>query len=163
MNQNYFLHRIQEENNTFSKGIEVHSNLDDAIRSFWGRMKLGYNNSEHPGMTFVSCKITDNNGNVVSPRYNLTWVRGDYTENNKFFMHHIKLEGDSFTKDIDVFDTFDAARMAYAIQMEYGYNNTKFPNIKMIQCEITDKSGSVMDPFRETWIKEEEEPATVEE
>ncbi len=153
MEEKFFLHRIQEENGTFSKGIEIHDAKDTAILSFWGRMKLAYGGN--PAITFMSCKITDINGNVVTP-YNLTWNAEEQYE-NKFFMHHIRLDGETFTKDIDICDTFDAARSAYAAQMEYGYNNPRHANVAFVSCEITDRSGSVMIPFDETW-KPEEEP-----
>ena len=154
MEQKFFLHRIQEENGVFSKGIEIHDTKDAAVLSFWGRMKLAYGGN--PAITFMSCKITDTNGSVISP-YNLTWnAEANYT--NKFFMHHIRLDGETFTKDIDICETFDIARSAYAAQMEYGYNNTRHANVSFVSCEITDRSGSVMIPFDETWKKPEEEP-----
>lgn len=147
--EKYFMHRIQLENGSYSKGIEVHDTKESAILSFWGRVKLAYGAS--PEITFMHCKITDSDGNVVQP-YNLTWNAGEEYD-NKFFMHHIRLEGETFTKDIDVCDTFNAARAAYAAQMEYGYDNGKFPNVTLVSCEITDRSGSVMKPFDETWKK----------
>lgn len=154
MEEKYFLHRIQEESGTFSKGIEVHATKDEAILSFWGRMKLAYGGN--PNITFMHCKITDINGNVVAP-YDLTWnATAEYV--NKFFMHHIRLDGETFSKDIDICETFDAARSAFAAAAEYGHNNRLHPNVKFVSCEITDKSGSVMTPFAETWKAPEEEP-----
>ena len=149
----FFMHRIQETDGVFAKGIEIHNDLKSAIRSFWGRMKLAYNASS---ATYVSCKITDVNGNVIMP-YDMTWQKEDYTE-NKFFFHHIRLDGETFSKDIDVCNTYDAACSAYAAAMEYGYDNPKFPNTKLVSCEITDRSGLVLKPFAETWIKPEPEP-----
>lgn len=154
MEEKYFMHRIQEENNVFSKGIEIHNTKEAAILSFWGRMKLAYGGN--PAITFMSCKITDIDGNVVAP-YNLTW-NADPEFENKFFMHHIRLDGTTYSKDIDVCATFDAARSAYAACMEYGYNNTRHPNVTFVSCEITDKTGSVMTPFDETWKSAEPEP-----
>ena len=158
MEQKYFLHRIQEGSGGFSKGIEIHDTLDAATLAFWGRMKLAYGGNAD--ITFVSCKITDTNGNVISP-YDLTW-NADPEFENRFFMHHITLDGSTFRKDIDVYATYDAARSAYAAAMEYGYNNVRQPNVTYVSCEITDRSGSVMDPFKETWIKPEPEPEEVE-
>lgn len=154
MVEKYFLHRIQQENGTFTKGIEVHNTLYSAIIAFWGRMKYGYNNPSYPGMTFISCKITDGNGAVVAP-YNLTWVK---EMDGTFFMHHIYLDGETFNKDIDICADFDAARTAYAAQMEYGYNNPRHPDVSFVSCEITDRNGDVMFPFCETWNKPEPEP-----
>lgn len=159
MEQKYFMHRIQEENSTYTKGIEIHDTLDTAILSFWGRMKLAYGGS--PSITFMSCKITDSNGAVINP-YNLTWNANSEYE-NVFFMHHIRLDGETFTKDIDICSTFDAARSAYATQMEYGYNNSRHPNVSFVSCEITDRTGSGMIPFNETWVKPEPEPEPEEE
>ena len=76
MEQKYFLHRIQIEHGNVVKGIEVHDTLDPAILSFWGRMKLGYNNPQHPNLILVSCKITDMNGNIIEP-YNMIWQKND--------------------------------------------------------------------------------------
>jgi len=154
MIEKYFLHRIQIEGGSFAKGIEVHDSLDSAILSFWGRMKLAY--GANPNITFMSCKITDGSGNTVSP-YNLTWGGTDEPE-NRFFMHHIRLDGETFSKDIDICETFDLARSSYAACMEYGYNNTRHPNVNFVSCQITDMSGSVMLPFDETWVKPEPEP-----
>ena len=154
MTEKYFLHRIQEENNAFSKGIEVHDTMDAAILSFWGRMKLAYGGN--PAITFMSCKITDVNGAVVD-RYNLTWNANADAE-NKIFLHHIRLDGENYNKDIDICESFDAARAAFAAHMEYGYNNTKHPNVSLVSCEITDRSGTVLQPFAETWVKPEPEP-----
>ena len=151
MDQKFFMHRIQEENGAFTKGIEVHETKENAILSFWGRMKTAFGGN--PNMDFVSCKITDVNGNVVEP-YNLTWNKNEEFE-NKFFLHHIRKNGESFVKDIDVCASFDAARSAYAAQMEYGYGNTRYPEVELVSCEITDKSGTVMYPFNETWVKPE--------
>ena len=155
MVEKYFLHRIQQDNGTFTKGIEVHNTLDSAVLAFWGRMKCGYNSPNYPNLTFISCKITDGNGAVVAP-YNLTWVKGE--TDGTYFMHHIYLDGETFTKDIDICADFDAARTAYAAQMEYGYNNPRHPDVSFVSCEITDRNGDVMFPFCETWNKPEPEP-----
>lgn len=158
MVEKYFMHRIQEENGVFSKGIEVHDTLDSAIVSFWGRMKLGYNNPDKPGISFVSCKIKNSAGGVVG-NYDLTWQRdreGEFV--NTFFMHHVKVEGDAIDKQIDVCADFDAARLAYAKVMELGYGNPMHPDVEYVSCEITDRTGSVLLPFNETWEKQEAIP-----
>ena len=153
MAEKFFMHRIQAEGSTFTKGIEIHDTVEAAVLSFWGRMKLAYGAS---AVTFMSCKITDTNGSVIAP-YDMTWnAEADFE--NKFFMHHIRLDGDTFNKDIDVCASFDAARAAYAACMEYGYDNPRHANVKFVSCEITDRSGSVMLPFDETWKKAEPEP-----
>lgn len=153
----FFMHRIQKDNGTYTAGIEVHDTLDAAVLSFWGRMKTAYNNASNPTMQFVSCKVTDENGSVIGG-YNLTWIRSGSEGENKYFLHHIRLDGETYNKGIDVSETFDAARSAFAAQMEYGYNNGKFPNVKMVSCEITNSAGFVLQPFAETWTKPEEEP-----
>ena len=150
--EKYFLHRIQQENSTYVKGIEVHDTLDAAVLSFWGRMKLAYGAS---GITFMSCKITDSNGSVIRP-YDLTWL-ANTEEPNAYFMHHIRLDGETFTKDIDICASYDAACAAYAAQMEYGFNNSKHPSVTFVSCEVVDKHGDVMEPFNGTWAKPEPE------
>lgn len=152
----YFLHRVQKDNGSFTKGIEVHENLNDAIRAFWGRMKLAYNNPQSPNMTFVSCKITDSNGFVIEP-YNQTWLK-EPEEDNTFFFHHIKIDNGTVSKDIDVLNTQDAAMVAFATQMEYGYNNPRFQDVSFISCEITDLLSGGMVLMNANWIKEEPEP-----
>ena len=151
--EKYFMHRIQEENGAYIKGIEVHDTLEAAILSFWGRMKLAFGAS---GVTFMSCKITDSNGATVDP-YDLTW-NADANHANVFFLHHIRLDGANFTKDIDICASYDAAKAAYAAHMEYGYGNTKFPNVSFVYSEIVNKDGVTMLPFNETWVKPEPEP-----
>ena len=151
--EKYFMHRIQEENGSYTKGIEVHDTLDSAVLSFWGRMKLAYGAS---AVTFMSCKITDSNGNVIRP-YDLTWLANPETE-NQYFLHHIRLDGETFTKDIDICASYDAACASYATQMEYGYNNPRHANVSFVSCEVVNKRGEVMLPFNGTWVKPEPEP-----
>jgi len=157
MENKYLLHRIQKDNGSFTKGIEVHDNLNDAIRSFWGRMKTGYNNPQNPDMTFVSCKITDASGNTVFP-YSLTWLKKASEEVNKFFLHHVRKDGESITKSIDVYNTSDEAMVAFATAMEYGYDNPRFPNVTLVSCSITDLLSGGMELRSETWTKIEPEP-----
>ena len=157
MENKYYLHRIQKENGTFTKGIEVHEDRNDAIRSFWGRMKTAYNNPQHAGMNFVSCKVTDNSGRTILP-YNATWLKENSEENNAFFLHSIKVDGQDVTKAIDVYNTQNEAMVAFATAMEYGYNNPKFPNVSLVSCEITDLLSGGMVLFSETWQKPEPEP-----
>ena len=156
MVEKFFLHRIQKENGDYSKGIEVHDTLDSAVRAFWGRMKLGFNNPSYPNMTFVSCKITDGSGNTINP-YNMTWLK-EPEEGNTFFMHHIMLDGATFSKNIDVCNDFDYARYSYAATMEFGYGNPAHPDVTFVSCEITDINGMILDPFSGTWNAPEPEP-----
>ena len=159
MSEKFFLHRIQKESGAFTKGIEAHDNLDDAIRSFWGRVKTGYNNPDNPGMTFVSCKITDNNGGAY-PAYNKTWIKAEEESANVFFLHSIRVEGNTVTKAIDAYDTIDAAMVAYASAMEYGYNNPRFPDVTFVSCEITDILSGGLVLSSDWWTKPEPEPET---
>jgi hypothetical protein len=80
-------------------------------------------------------------------------------ETNAFFLHNISVDGETTTKNIDVFETQEAAMVAFATAMEYGYNNPRFPNIKLVSCEITDIMSGGMVMEAETWVKPEEEPA----
>ena len=155
MEEKIFMHRIQEENGVFSKGIEVHDTLDDAVRAFHGRMKLAYNNPSASGLTFMSCWITDGSGAIIRP-YADTWAKN--MTDNKFFMHHIRRDGDTYTKEVDICADFDTAKRGFHAEMEYGYGNTRFPNVTFVSCMITDKAGAVLDPYNETWNKPEPEP-----
>lgn len=155
MDQKYYLHRIQKEDGAFNKGIEVHNTKDAAILSFWGRMKLGYNNPQHQTLTYVSCKITDINGAVVDD-YDMTWQKETGSE---YFMHYIRLDGETYTKNIDICETFEAAIGAFAAAEEYGYSNPKFPNVQLVSCMITDRAGAIMEPFNKTWMVPDPEPA----
>ena len=153
----YFLHRIQKENGTYSKGIEVHTSLDDAIRSFWGRMKTAYNNPQNPSMTFVSCFISDETGGI-NPDYQGTWLKKGSEEANEFFLHSIRVDGETVTKEIDVCSTEDDAKRALAVAMEYGYSNPKFPNVSFVSCEITDLLSGGMIIEKDRWNKPESAP-----
>ena len=149
----FFLHRIQKDGDSFQKGIEVHVNLNDAIRAFWGRMKTGYNDPEHPKMSYVACYISDDNGSIYQ-LYNKFWLKtdGENPVENKIFLHSIRREGETYTKTIDVYDDMDAAQRAYADAMEYGYNNPKFPEVNLVACEITDIAGSKI-ICSDNWVK----------
>lgn len=152
----YYLHRIQRAGTSYQKGIEVHETLDAALLSFWGRMKTGYGKSDND---FVSCKITDDNGNVVKA---MTWLQTGEHE-NQYFLHHIRKEGDSYDKAIDIFDSIEAATGDFAVQMEYGYGNPQHANVSFVSCYITDLLSGGMVLMQETWAKPqpEVEPATV--
>lgn len=152
----YFFHRIQKEDGNYSKGIEVHDNLDDAIRAYWGRMKTGYNNPQNPGMEFVSCFISDESGNVY-PNYQGTWLK-EGSEENLFFLHSIRVDGGTVTKAIDTCNTENDARRAFAAAMEYGYSNPKFPNVSFVSCEITDLLSGGMIIEQDRWNKPEPAP-----
>lgn len=150
--EKYFLHRIQKENGNISKGIEVHDTLDSAVLSYHGRMKLAYGGN--PAITFMSCKITDGSGAVVRG-YDEAYNAED--GDNTFFMHYIRLDGETFTKGIDVCASFDAAKASRHAQMEYGYNNPNHATVSYVSCMITDMGGTIMLP--ETWEKQEEPEA----
>lgn len=149
MDNKYFLHRIQRENDSISKGIEIHDTLDSAILSYHGRMKLAYGAS--PAITFMDCKITDSNGAVVG-KYNETY-NADTDEENTFFQHYIWQDGETITKNIDVCADYNAAKAAQHQQLEYGYGNPQHHGVSMVSCMITDKSGAVL--MDETWNAQE--------
>lgn len=154
MIEKYFFHRIKTEGSVDNKGIEVHDNLDSAIRAFYGYWTYAYNNS--PNVTFVSCKVTDGSGATVG-KYDMTWMKAGST-GNRFFMHYIRHDGDSFAKNIDIFDSFDAAKSAFGAQMAYGYDNPNHANVDFVSCQITDESGHILEPYNDTWNKPEPEP-----
>lgn len=155
MEEKYFMHRIQEISGEMQKGIEVHDTLNSAILAFWGRIKTGYNNPQNPDTDFVSCKITDINGNTVG-MYDLTWSRAPF-ETSSFFLHYIRKDGENFTKGIDTYSSFDSAISAFAAMMEYGYDNPRHTNVSLVACEITDRTGMVLKPFSACWIRPEAE------
>ena len=149
MEHKFFMHRIKEENGTYVKGIEVHDDKNSAIRSFYAYMTYAYNNPKFPDVTYVSCKITDIDGNILQP-YDRKWYKTDPTDNT-FFMHHIRKDGETFSKDIDICQSFDAAKLAFSDAMAYGYYNPKFASVELVSCMITDRFGVVMKPYDETW------------
>ena len=159
----YFMHRIQKAGDNFTTGIETHDTLDSAILSFWGRMKTGYGKSEN---TFVSCKITDEFGGTIEP-YNMTWLQEGSEQINKFFLHHIRKDGETYNKAIDTLDSLETAYGNLAALMEYGYNNTKFPNVTFVHCDVTDLLSGGMVLIDRKWVKEvpmpESEPEPEEE
>lgn len=159
MEQKYFMHRIKFENGAYTKGIEVHDIKDSAILSYHAYMAQGFGAPTNPTLTFVACKITDIYGNILYP-YNETWNPSG--ESDKFFLHHIRFDGTNFTKDIDIYDTFDAAKLNYHKNAAYGHNNTKYPTVEFVDCFITDKSGHVLQPYAENWNKNEETPTVIE-
>lgn len=157
MENTFYFHRIQKDDGNYTKGIEVHTSLDDAIRSFWGRMKTAYNNPQNPGMSFVSCFISDVYGTVIMP-YKATWLKEESEDANVFFLHTIRLDGETYTKAIDVCGTMDEAQRNFAAAMEYGYNNPRFPDVQFVSCEITDLRSGGLILARDAWRKAEQEP-----
>lgn len=153
MEEKFFLHRIKKQEGAYNKGIEVHDTLDDAVRSYHGQMKLAYNGN--PDITFVQCFITDGAGQIVRP-YAATWLKEPEAE-NVYFLHYIRKDGETYTKNIDVCD-LDAASQSFHAQMEYGYDNTRFPNVSFVSCQVTDLLSGGMILVDETWNKAETEP-----
>ena len=96
--------------------------------------------------------ITDEGGNIISG-YNETYCAD---VGNTFYAHYIRLDGETYTKGIDACESFGAAKVSHHAQMEYGYNNSRFPNVSFVSCMITDSTGAVIMP--ETWRRQEEEP-----
>jgi hypothetical protein len=149
MENKYFLHRVQKDGDNYTKGIEIHDSLDSAIQAFHSRMKTAYKNPSYPNTSFVSCMVTDSNDDIVSI-YNETWSN---TEEAVFFVHYIRLDGETFTKGIDVFTDYNDACRAFHTYMEYGYGNSKFPNISFVSTKIIGASG--IQHKVERWTKPE--------
>lgn len=149
MENKFFLHRIRKDGDNFTTGIEVHDTLDAAIKSFHSQMKMAYNNPSYPNMKYVSCMVTDENDEIV-PGYNETWNKEKI---HAFFVHYIRHDGDNYTKGIDAREDFGTACRDYHTQMEYGYNNSKFPNVTLVSSKITTSSGLVYK--NEIWTKDE--------
>lgn len=69
---------------------------------------------------------------------------------NKFFLHQIKETSGVIDKGIVVKDTFEDAKQSYHAYMgAYAYGHD--PSTDYVSCMITSGSGSVMNPFCETW------------
>ena len=151
MENKFFLHRIRKDNGTYTAGIEVHDTLDAAVQSFHAQMKMAYNNPLYPNMTFVSCMVTDENDNIVS-RYNETWTN---EEGSDFFVHYIRHSGETYTKGIEICQNFDDANRSFHTHMEYGYGNSKFPDITFVAAKITGVSGIAHK--QEGWVKPDTE------
>ena len=150
MENKFFLHRIRKDGDNYTMGIEVHDSLDAAIQSFHSQMKMAYNNPSYPNMKYVSSMVTDENDKIV-PGYNETWNKEKVRD---FFVHYIRHDGSNYTKGIEVHNDYGAACRSYHTHMEYGYGNSKFPNITLAASKIVSGSGSVIK--EETWIKAEE-------
>lgn len=150
MEDKFFLHRIRKDGDNYTAGIEVHDTLDSAIQGFHSQMKMAYNNPSYPNMTYVSCMVTDEEDKVV-PGYNETWNKEKI---NDFFVHYIRHDGATYTKGIEVQSDFGAACRSYHTHMEYGYGNSRFPNISFAASKIT--SGSGLAHKSEAWTKQEE-------
>lgn len=151
MEDKFFLHRIRKDNGVYAAGIEVHDTLDAAIKSFHGQMKMAYNNPSYPNMTYISCMVTDSNDNIV-PGYNETWNKEKVRD---FFVHYIRHDGNTYTKGIDISADYGTACRSYHTQMEYGFGNTKFPNVTFVSSKITNSSGLIHKG--EAWTKPDEE------
>jgi hypothetical protein len=149
MENKFFLHRIRKDGDNYTTGIEVHDSLDSAIQSFHSQMKMAYNNPSYPNMKYVSCMVTDEEDNVVSG-YNETWSKEKVRD---FFVHYIRHDGDNYAKGIDVQSDYGAACRSYHTHMEYGFGNSKFPNITFVSSKIVNGSGLVHKS--EEWTAEE--------
>ena len=146
MENKFFLHRIRKDGDTYTAGIEVHDTLDAAIQSFHSQMKMGYNNPSYPNMKYISCMVTDEQDHVF-PEYNETW---DPENNNDLFVHYIRHDGENYTKGIDVCADYNTACRTFHTQMEYGHNNSKFPNVTFVAGKITSSNYVHKE---EAWVK----------
>lgn len=150
MENKFFLHRIRKDGGTYTAGIEVHDTMDAAIKSFHSQMKMAYNNPSYPNTTYVSCMVTNEKDEVI-PGYNETWNKENVHD---FFVHYIRHDGENYTKGIDVTSDYNEARRSFHTQMEYGYNNTKFPNVTFVSSKITNSNG--LTHKNDMWVKKEE-------
>ena len=151
MEDKFFLHRIRKDGDNYTCGIEIHDSLDSAIQSFHSQMKMAYNNPSYPNMKYVSCMVTDEEDKVV-PGYNETWSKEKIRD---FFVHYIRHDGENYSKGIDVQSEFAAAIRSYHTHMEYGYGNSRFPNVSFVASKVTNSSG--LAHKSEAWTKPEVE------
>ena len=70
---------------------------------------------------------------------------------DKFFLHRIRKDGDTFSAGIEVHDTLDSAIQSFHSQMKMAYNNPSYPNMKYVSCMVTDERDEVVPGFNETW------------
>ena len=147
MENKFFLHRIRKDGDSYNAGIEIHDTLDAAIQAFHSQMKMAYNNPSYPNMIYVSCMVTDEEDKVV-PGYNETWSKEKV---NDFFVHYIRHDGDTYTKGIEVKSGYADACRSYHTYLEYGFGNSKFPNVSFVANKIT--SGSGLAHKSEQWTK----------
>lgn len=159
MELKYFLHRIKKDGDTFTKGIEVHDTQDSAIRSYHAQMTQAFGNQSYPDVSYVNCRITDIYGNTLFP-FKETW--NPEAASDKIFLHYIRKDGETYTKNIDVLDTLDAAKLSYHQNQAYGHNNPKFANVEYVSCFITDMNGNIIQPYAGTWLKEDVTPTVIE-
>ena len=69
----------------------------------------------------------------------------------KFFFHHIRRTDGAIDKQIDILDTFDAAKKAFR-QFLGNYAYGQSPITDMVQVFITDANGAILAPYDETWV-----------
>ena len=74
----FFLHHIREENGVISKAIDAYDTMEDAEYRFHAEMEYGYGNTNHPNVTYQSCKITEKLSGIVLRSE--TWVKPEETE-----------------------------------------------------------------------------------
>ena len=58
----FFVHYIRKDGDTFTKGIDVQSDYGAACRTFHTYMEYGHGNSRFPNITFVATQITGGSG-----------------------------------------------------------------------------------------------------
>jgi len=108
-------------------------------------MKMAYNNSSYPNMKYVSCMVTDEKDEIVAG-YNETWSK---EKNHDFFVHYIRHDGESYTKGIEIKSDYSSACRSYHTYLEYGYGNSKYPNVSFVSNKITNSNGLVHK--KESW------------
>lgn len=70
---------------------------------------------------------------------------------DKFFLHRIRKDGDTYSAGIEVHDTLDSAIQSFHSQMKMAYNNPSYPNMKYVSCMVTDESDNIVPGYNETW------------
>jgi len=73
---------------------------------------------------------------------------------NKFFLHRIRKDNNSYITGIEVHDTLDAAIKSFHSQMKMAYNNPSYPNTTYVSCMVTDENDNIVSGYNETWNKE---------
>ena len=61
----FFQHYIRVDDETITKNIDVCADYNAAKSAQHQQLEYGYGNPQHPGVTMVSCMITDKSGAVL--------------------------------------------------------------------------------------------------
>ena len=72
MDNKYFMHRIKRSGENWDKGIEIHDTYESAKGAYYAYLgTYAYGRAQDVDVNFVSCEVTDINGErLVSATWN---------------------------------------------------------------------------------------------